>query len=172
MGALETKKQEVDVLKERFSKAKAAIFTDYRGLTVTQFTELRNKLKEADANIKVVKNRLAKRAFNENSVTDLDGYLKGPVAIADSETDPVAVAKIVTEFAKENEKFEVKVGFMDGKVMDLPMIKQLASLPSREELLAKVLGSISSPATKMVNVLAAVPRQLVTVIKAIGDTKA
>lgn len=165
------KAAQVETLQERFSKSKASILADYRGLTVEQFTKLRQALKKSGGDIKVVKNRLAKRALNQLSIQDLDSYLKGPVAVADSDNDPVAVAKALTDFAKDNEKLEIKVGFMDGKILSLANIKALASLPSREVLLAKMLGSISAPATNLVNVLAAVPRQLVTVINAIKEKK-
>jgi len=102
----------------------------------------------------------------------LDSHLKGPVAWADSSNDPVAVAKAMTEFAKDNEKLKIKIGYMDGKVLSLQTIKQLAALPSREVLLGKMLGSLMAPATNLANVLAAIPRQLVTVLSAIKDKKA
>ncbi len=156
---------------EKMKTAKSSIFADYRGLTVDQMTKLRRKLREAKSSINVVKNRLAKRALKDLSITGLDDYFKGPTAVATADVDPTSVAKVLVDFAKENEKFKVKAGFMDGKVLSLSLIRELASLPSREVLLAKLLRTMSAPATNLVGVLATIPRQLVTVINAIGGTK-
>jgi large subunit ribosomal protein L10 len=165
------KSEQVKYITDKFEKAKSVIFADYRGLNVAEITELRSKLSEAESTIKVVKNRLAKRAAAEIKVEGLDDFLTGPTAMASSEVDAVIPAKILVEFAKAHKAMEIKAGYMDGKVLDLATITMLASLPSRDELLSKMLGSINAPITNFTCALAAIPRQLVGVISAIKDTK-
>ncbi len=165
------KSNEVSKLKQRFEKAKTMIFADYRGLTVAEVTELRQKLYAQQSTMKVVKNRLAKLAFKDLKVEGVDPFLKGPTAIASSDADPVVPAKVLVDFAKDHEKLQLRAGFMDGMVLDVKAIIALAKLPSREVLLSKMLGSLQAPATNFVNVLAAVPRGLVTALAAIRDGK-
>jgi len=152
-------------------KAKAVVLADYCGLTVAQMTQLRRKLHESKSSMSVIKNRLFKRALKELSISGLDEYLKGPVAVASSDDDPVLPAKVLVEFAKNNEKLKLKAGLMDKKVLSLAMLKELANLPSREILLARLLGTLNAPATNIVGVLAAIPRQLVTALNAIKEKK-
>lgn len=165
------KSNEVSKLKQRFENAKAMFFADYRGLTVAEVTELRQKLYAQQSAMKVVKNRLAKLAFKDLKVEGMDPFLKGPTAIASSDADGVVPAKILVEFAKTHEKLQLRAGYMDGIVLDVKSIIALAKLPSREVLLSKMLGSMQAPATNLVNVLAAVPRGLVTALAAIRDSK-
>lgn len=165
------KQQQVDYIAERFEKAKSIIFADYRGLNVSEITELRTKLSESEATVKVVKNRLAKRAAQTAKAEGLEEFLTGPTAMASSEVDPVIPAKVLVDFAKTHEVLKIKAGYMDGKVLDLATITMLAQLPSREELLSKMLGSMNAPITNFTMALAAIPRQLVNVISAIKDTK-
>lgn len=165
------KSNEVGKLKARFQKAKTMIFADYRGLSVAEITELRQKLFAQQSAIKVVKNRLAKLAFKDLKVEGMDPFLKGPTAIASSDTDAVIPAKILVDFAKDHEKLQLRAGYMEGIVLDVKSIIALARLPSREVLLSKMLGSLQAPATSLVNVLAAVPRGLVTALAAIRDSK-
>lgn len=165
------KSNEVSKLKQRFEKAKAMFFADYRGLTVAEVTELRQKLYAQQSAMKVVKNRLAKLAFKDLNVEGMDPFLKGPTAIASSDADAVVPAKILVEFAKTHEKLQLRAGYMDGVVLDVKSIIALAKLPSREVLLSKMLGSLKAPANNLVNVLAAVPRGLVTALAAIRDSK-
>lgn len=165
------KTNEVSKLKQRFEKAKAMILADYRGLTVAEVTELRQKLHAQQSTVKVVKNRLAKLAFKDLNVEGMDSFLKGPTAIASSDTDAVIPAKVLVDFAKTHEKLQLRAGYMDGIVLDIKSIMALATLPSREVLLSKMLGSLQAPATNLVNVLSAVPRGLVTALAAIRDTK-
>ncbi|PIR20478.1 MAG: 50S ribosomal protein L10 [Deltaproteobacteria bacterium CG11_big_fil_rev_8_21_14_0_20_47_16] len=165
------KANEVSQLKQRFEKSKSMIFADYRGLSVAEITELRQKLSAQQSTMKVVKNRLAKLAFKDLNVEGMDDYLKGPTAIASSDADAVVPAKILVDFAKDHEKLQLRAGYMDGIVLDLKAIMALAKLPSREVLLAKMLGSLNAPASNLVNVLAAVPRSLVTVLAAVRDSK-
>ena len=156
---------------EKLKEAKAAFLADYRGLDVDQANDLRNKLREAGVEYRVVKNTLLRLAAKDTGAACFDEYLSGPTAIAVANEDPVAPAKALVEFAKKNEAFELKVGMLDGKLLAVADIKALAELPSREELLAKMLGSMSAPATNFVGVLAAVPRSFVQVLAAIKDQK-
>lgn len=167
-----TEKQEaVKTFSEKVKKAKAFVLADYLGLTVSQMTNLRRKLHEQKSSIRVVKNRLFKRALKDLSIEGLDAYLKGPVAMAYSNEDPISPAKILVAFAKENDKLKIKAGFMDKKVLTVQMLNELAQLPSREILLAKLLGTMNAPATNFALVLSAVPRQLVTALNAIKEKK-
>lgn len=162
-------------LAERFKKANAAIVAEYRGLTVADLTQLRVKLKEANAEFKVVKNRVAKVAIKEDSPTssDLSANLKGPVGVVFIYGDAAAAAKSVLDFAKEKpELFKVTGGLMEGKGLTSEQLKAIADLPSKEVLLAKIIGSLVSPHRGLVSVMAGVPRQLVQVINAIKEKKA
>jgi len=156
---------------EKLKTAKAAFLADYRGLSVEQANDLRRKLRAVDVEYRVVKNTLLRLAAKDTGAECLDEYLNGPTAIALVTDDPVAPAKALTEFAKANNRFELKAGALDGKLLSVDDIKALADLPSREQLLAKLLGSMSAPATNFVGVLAAVPRSLVQVLAAIKDQK-
>ena len=167
-----TQKQEaVQQLTERFHKAQTAVFADYRGLTVAQMTQLRVRMRGVHGALHVVKNRLAKRALEAAKISGLDKFFTGPTAVASSEGDAAALAKTLVDFAKENETLKLKGGYVEGKVIELHAVKALATLPSRDVLLAQVFGLFKTPATQLVNVLAAVPRQLVTVLKAIEGVK-
>jgi len=156
---------------EKLKVAKAAFLADYRGLSVDQANDLRNKLREVGVEYRVVKNTLLRLAAKDTASACLDEYLIGPTAIALVTADPVAPAKALVEFAKKNNIFELKAGMLDGKLLVVADIQALAELPSREELLAKMLGSMSAPATNFVGVLAAVPRTFVQVLAAIKDQK-
>jgi len=166
------KEQLVAELAGKLASVKAAFIADYRGLTVEQANDLRNKLREAGVEYQVVKNTLLKLAIRDTESACLEEFLQGPTAIAMAGEDPVAPAKVLSEFAKANDKFELKGGMLDGKKLDISGIKALSDLPSREVLLAKVLGSMNAPVSNFVGVLAAVPRSLVQVLAAIQDKKA
>lgn len=155
-NVLESKKAIVEQLKERFQNAQAGVLADYRGLTVAQDTELRCKLREAGVEYTVVKNNLTRFAANELGMNELDEVLHGPTAIATSETDVVAPAKVLVDFAKDNEALEIKGGFIDGKVVSLDEIKVYASIPSKEVLISKMLGSMQSPISKLARTLQAI----------------
>ena len=156
---------------EKLKVAKAAFLADYRGLSVDQANDLRNKLREVGVEYRVVKNTLLRLAAKDSTSACFDEYLNGPTAIALVNEDPVAPAKALVEFAKKNNIFELKAGMLDGKLLAVADIQALAELPSRDELLAKMLGSMSAPATNFVGVLAAVPRTFVQVLAAIKDQK-
>lgn len=146
MSAAIQKKQEiVQEIVQKLSSSKSTIVADYRGLTVKQMTELRKQLREAGVDFKVLKNTLTKRATKEVGLTELDQHLTGPNAIAFSEEDIVAPAKILHNFAKENKVLEIKGGVVEGRVVTLDEIKELATLPSREGLLSMLLSVLQAP---------------------------
>ncbi len=165
------KVEEVKSLKERLESAKAFIFADYRGLKVSEMNELRSKLRQDDGRMKVVKNRLMKRALKDLGLENLSEYFTGPTALASSDVDPIVPAKVLVSFAKDHDKLEIKGGFMDGAVLMAKDVEQLSMMPSREELLSRALASMNAPATNMAAVLAAIPRKLVYALNAIKDTK-
>lgn len=169
---LQQKKEVVSGLAEKIKAAKSIVFADYRGLTVEQDTELRSALRKAGVDYKVVKNTLTRFAANQNGLEGLDSYLNGPTAMAVSETDPVAPAKVLAEYAKKYEKLELKAGVVEGRIIDVDGVKALAELPSREVLIAKVLGGFNAPISGFVNVLNANIRGLVVALNAIAEKKA
>ena len=155
-SVLKEKQQIVAELTEKIKNAATGIFVDYRGLTVAQDTELRAKLREANVEYKVIKNTLCRFAVDELGMNELDFILNGPTSLAVSVEDPVAPAKILADFAKDNEQLEIKAGFMDGKVLSMDEIKTLASTPSRDTLIAKIMGSLNAPASDLVRLLQAI----------------
>ncbi|MBI2345635.1 MAG: 50S ribosomal protein L10 [Deltaproteobacteria bacterium] len=165
------KVEEVAQLAARFAKAKAAIFADFRGMSVTQMTDLRTKMRRTQATLKVVKNRLVKRALTAAKLEELSSFFTGPTAMAASEGDAAALAKALVEFTKENEKLQLKGGYIEGRVVDSRVLQALAKLPSREVLLGQVAGVLRATAQQVVNVLSAVPGQLVRVLKAMEGVK-
>lgn len=165
------KEQEVVKLSDRFKKAKALIFAGYRGLKVAEMTELRMKLRKSASAMKVVKNRLVKRVLEKEGLKDLEKYFVEPTALATSESDPAAVAKVLVEFAKDHDKLKIKGGYLEGKFVDLKGIDVLAKLPSREVLLSRALASMNAPATNLACVLAALPQKLARAINAIKEKK-
>lgn len=168
---LDKKKAIVEDLHEKFSRSKVVIITNYKGLNVAAVNSLRRKLRDADVEYKVVKNTLLKRASEDTDAELIKDSFKESSAVAISYNDPVAPAKVLSEFAKENEKLEIKIGVMGGKVLDLNAIKSLSSLPSREVLLAQVLSAMNGVPTSLVSVLSAIPRQLLNVLQAIKDQR-
>ena len=168
---IENKKKIVEDLKKKFATTKVVIVTNYKGLNVAQMTELRRNLSEAKVEFQVVKNTLLTRASKDTDAELLADVFKGPSGIALSFDDPVAPAKILTQFAKDNKKLEIKAGVMNGKMMNLDAITALSKLPSREELLAQVLSTMNAVPTGFVRALADVPRRMVNVLNAIKDQK-
>ncbi|MFA8438932.1 50S ribosomal protein L10 [Pueribacillus sp. YX66] len=142
---LESKKQVVNEISEKLKASKATILVDYRGLDVAAVTELRKQLREAGVEFKVYKNTLVRRATAEVDMTELDDQIVGPTAIAFSNEDVVAPAKVLNNFAKENEALEIKTGVIEGNVVSLDEIKALADLPSREGLLSMLLSVLQAP---------------------------
>jgi len=166
------KQQFVQEMAERLQNTQATFLADYRGIDVEQATQLRRELTQAGVEYRVVKNNLLKLAAKGTPAEGLQEFCAGPTAIALSGDDPVAPAKILSKFAKEIDAFELKAGVLSGKMLSVADISALADLPSREELLAKALSSMNAPASNFVGVMAAIPRQLVQVLNAIGQSKA
>ena len=154
-SVLEQKKAVVAELIEKIKAAQAGILVDYRGLTVEEDTKLRAKLREAGVEYKVEKNTLTRFAIKELGYDELDEQLNGPTSLAISTEDPVAPAKVISDFAKDNENLTIKAGFLDGKVISLDEIKTLANTPSREVLIAKIMGSLNSPISALARTLQA-----------------
>jgi large subunit ribosomal protein L10 len=156
---------------EKLKTAQAVIIAEYRGLKVSELTEIRKEIKKNSGSFKVIKNRLAKRAMAGSAWEPLQSHMKGPVGIASSEADPVTLSKIVTKYAESFPAFKLKAGIFAGKVLDVKGIEALSKLPSKEELYAKMLGTLQAPATNLVRVLQAVPQKLAMALKAISEKK-
>lgn len=153
---LEAKKAQVAEVTEVLKNAQTGVLVDYRGLTVEEDTNLRTKLREANVKYFVMKNTLLLRAAKEVGLEALEEALHGPTAIAVSEEDAVAPAKVLSDFAKDNDKLEIKSGFMDGAVMSLDEIKKLAATPNMDTLIAKMMGSLNSPISSLARLLATI----------------
>ncbi len=156
---LNEKKQVVEEIKDRFDRAVSAVLIDYRGLTVAEVTELRNKYREAGIDYKVLKNTLINRAIEGKGIDEIKEFLEGPTAVAFSYEDEVAPAKITYDFIKSVNKMEIKCGIFNNEFTAKDDVIVLASLPSREELLAKAVGSIKSPIMNLVYTLNAIKEQ-------------
>jgi len=167
----EGKQVVVQELVEKLGQAKGAVLTDYRGIGVNKITELRRQLRQADVELKVVKNTLAKRAADELGLTELHQYLEGPTAIAYSLTDPVAPAKTVAGFIKASKILEVKAGLVEGKVISANGVQALADLPSREVLIAQVVGAMAAPLSGFLSVLQGPVRKLGYALEAVRKQK-
>ena len=158
-------------VKELLTNSKCTILVDYCGLTGAQDTKLRRAMRQAGVKYSVVKNNFVRIAAQEAGIEGLESFLEKNTAIASSPEDPVVVAKIITDFAKENKVMTIKAGILDGKVISAEDIKALASLPSREVLLAKMLGSMMSPISGLANVLQGTIRNFVYVLDAVRKEK-
>jgi len=163
--------QEVKNLTEKFKSMKGLILTEYQGLNVEEISELRSKLRPLDSEYAVVKNTLSQIALKEAGI-DAGENFSGPTALVIENGDIVSPAKAVFDFAKNHAKLKVKAGFVEGKFVAASVVEQLSALPSREVLIAKMLGSMNAPITGFVNVLAANIRGLVTVLDAISKKQA
>ena len=168
---LEKKQKITEDLHERFSKSVIVVVADYKGLDVSSMNALRRKLREEDIEFQVAKNTLLVRAAKDTEVALIEDYFKGPSAVALSYTDPVAPAKILAQFAKDNQKLEIKGGVLKNKVLDVDAIKALAKLPSREVLLGQLLSVLNEVPTSFVRTIAEIPRSLLNVLTAIRDQK-
>ncbi|HCB92612.1 MAG TPA: 50S ribosomal protein L10 [Selenomonas sp.] len=176
MGVTPKKEAVVAEIKEQLSSAKGAVFTSYKGLTVAQDTKLRREMREAGITYKVIKNTMTRIAANDLGLDGISEHLEGTTALAFSTEDPVAPAKVICAFMKKNKLEEkgiltIKVGLVEGKVISDKEVKALAALPSREELIAKLLGSMNAPITNTVGVLQGVIRNAVYVLDAIRAQK-
>lgn len=167
---IEQKKAVVAEVAEQFKGAEAAVLAEYRGLSVSQMTELRGKARQAQIYVRVVKNSLTRRAIEGSDYECLGDQLSGPLALAISK-DPVAVAKLLAEFAKDNEALKIRAGAMGGKLMSLEQVEALAKLPSREQLLATLVATLQAPIAKFVRTLNEVPAMFVRTLAAVRDAK-
>jgi large subunit ribosomal protein L10 len=168
--SLEEKKAVVEQVSGVLSESQAAVVAEYRGLTVAKITDLRRRAREAGVFLKIVKNTLAKRAVKDSDFACLEEHFVGPLALAASE-DPVAVAKVLNNFAKDNQQLAIRAGAMSGALLSIDDIRALAILPGREELLANLLGTMQAPIQKFVQTLNEVPAAFVRTLAAVRDEK-
>jgi len=167
------KQKIVDSIKEKVEKSKSVVLVEFKGLTVIQDTKLRNEFRKNDVEYKVLKNTLIKRALNDLGYTQLDDSLNKTTAVAFSYKDEVAAAKIIVENSKKfDNKISAKCGIVSGQYIDQQSIKDLAALPTKEVLIAKMLGSMNAPVTNLAGVLSATLKSLVYAVKAVHDKKA
>lgn len=168
----QNKQQVVTEMHEKLAKAKAVFLADFRGMTVEKATTLRNDLRGAEVEYKVVKNTLLELASADTEAAVLAPQFKGPTAVALTYSDPVAAAKILAKYAKDQQAaFVLKGGVLSGKAISAAEIQALSELPSREVLIAKMLGSMNAPATNFVGLLAAIPGSFVRALDAIRQQK-
>lgn len=168
---LELKKQEVNELSEKLKSAASGVLVDYKGISVSDDTKLRAELRKAGVFYAVKKNSIIGRAAKEAGLEGLESMLSGSTAIALSESDLTAAAKVLAKFAEDHENFTIKGGFIEGKVASTAEINDLAKLPSKEVLLAKFLGGMNAPISGFVNVLNGNLRGLVVALNAIKEKK-
>ena len=168
--SLEQKQAMVSEVAAKLKGAQSVIVVQYRGLDVGRVTQLRSKARKSGLYLRVLKNTLARRAVQGTPFEKLSEQMVGPLMYGISQ-DPVAGAKVLSEFAKENEQFVIKAGAMPNAVMSAQDVKALAQLPSREELLAKLLGTMQAPVTKLVRTMNEVPSKFVRTLAAYRDSK-
>ncbi len=171
MAKIEEKKQVVEEIKQKLDAATLVVCTDYRGLTVEQITQLRNSLRIPGVEYRVLKNTMFRFALKQSGYDDIAAQVIGPNAVIFSNEDPVGPAKIITEFARTNKQLEIKMGILEGKYLSADGVKDLANLPSREVLIAQVLGTMQAPITSFVRVLNANLTGLVRALDGIREQK-
>ncbi len=170
MKTRETKQRDLVALTEELQNSKSAMVVSFTKLSVNKDQEFRNRLREAGAKYKVVKNTLARIAVKDTPYEQASEYFKGVTAIAWTDSDPVVLSKAVSKFMKDNaDIYTFKTGVVDGKLVDLREVTEIASLPSKEELISKLLYVLNAQAQRIVTVINAVPRDLAVVIKQIGE---
>src|ERR671938_2162828 len=172
MKTREQKQKDLEALTEQFKNANAAMLVGFQKMTVAKDQELRNQLREAGVSYEVVKNTLARKAAEGTPFEQAIEHFKGVTAIAIGEGDPVTLSKAISKFTKANpDVFTFKVGVVEGKVVALKDVEAIASLPSKEELVSKIMFLLNCQAQRLVTVISAVPRNLAIVIKQIGEQK-
>lgn len=165
------KEQVVAELHEKLKKASTAVLTDFKGMKVAEMTELRDVLVEGEVEYQVVKNTLMNLASQETNIAVLKPFVKETCAIAIGYSDPAVPAKILKKFMKSNEKLKIKAGVLGRRLLSAEEVNALAELPTKEELLAKLLGTLNAVPTSLVTVLSGVPRNFVGALAAIRDKK-
>ena len=156
---IEAKKGVVADIKEKFEKAQSVVLVDYRGLNVAEVTDLRNQLRKAGVEYAVLKNTMINLAVKDMNLDDMKPHLEGPTAVAFGYEDAVAPAKILSDFAKKNKNVTIKCGVVDGAYLDEKGVQALANTPSREVLIAKIMGSMMSSVSKFVYALEAIRKK-------------
>lgn len=167
-----TKASLVEEVQDKFKRANATFIAEYQGIKAQDMNEFRANLRKSSMDFKVIRNTLARRAVKGTPIESLMSELKGPTAIAFSYSDAAQAAKTLVQFSKEQPKLRLKVGTLGNKVITAAEIQGLAQLPSREVLLAKMLGSMKAPMTGIAGVLAGVPRKFLYALNAVKDQKA
>jgi large subunit ribosomal protein L10 len=162
------KVETVEEFKSRLDGVKTVLVTEYRGLTVQQLSDLRKQLRGVSAQYKIVKNRLAKLAMTDSSLSQLGPHLKGPTGMVISKEDPVVVAKALHTFARTNQALAIKAGFVEGQVLPASELKALSELPTKEAIRAQIIGAIEGPLAQLVGLLNAAPRELAFVLSERG----
>ncbi len=172
MKTKQQKQKDLDALAEQFKQANAAMLVSFKKMTVAKDQELRRQLREAGVTYSVVKNTLARKAAAGTPLEPMADQFKGVTAVALSASDPVGLSKAISKFAKANpEIFSFKVGLVEGKVLELKEVESIANLPSREELISKMLFLINAQAQRLVTVIQAVPRNLAVVMEQVRAQK-
>jgi large subunit ribosomal protein L10 len=167
---LEQKKALVDTLSSVLAGAHAAALADYRGLSVAQMTTLRRKARDSEIFLRVVKNNLARRAVTGSEFECMQDQIVGPLALA-AGADPVALAKVLSDFARDNEQLQIKAAVIEGKLLSGADLQTLASLPGREQLLAILAGTMQAPIRTFVQLLNEIPSRFVRTLAAVRDSK-
>ena len=167
----EAKLEKVRFLQAKFTDARAAVLSDYCGLNVQEMSELRGMLRQADVELHVVKNTLARRAVESTHLKPLADYVKGPIAVALTLDDAVGMAKVLSDYSRKEPKLELRVGMVEGRVLTKEQLARVADLPPREVLLAQMLGAMQNPLAGLVGVLHGTLRQLLYALVAIKEAK-
>lgn len=172
MKTREQKQRDLEALAQQFQMATAAVLVSFKKLSVAKDQELRRRLREAGASYSVVKNTLARKAAAGTPYEQAAEHFKGVTGLVTSTDDPVSLSKAVSKFAKENpEVFSFKVGVVQGKVVELKDVEALATMPPKEELIAKIMFLINAQAQRLATVISAVPRNLAVVVRQAAETK-
>ncbi len=167
----EQKAETVNDLSQQMTAAKSIVLADFTGLDVASVTQLRRSLRSASVDYRVVKNRLAKRAASDAGLSSLEEFFSGPTAMAFGLDDPLEPVRVLQKFVDTGGKIAIKSGFLDGQVLSPEQVKELASLPSRDELIGKVIGAVQSPMYGLVGVFSTLLRNLAGVVSAIEEAK-
>lgn len=162
----------IDEIHERFAKTQMAVVAEYRGLEVEEMRALRGKLRAVGAEFKVVKNTLAKRAAEGTALVALRDSFDGPVGVALGYGDPAPMAKALKDFAGQQEKLKLKIGLLEGRVLDVMGLTRVASLPSRQELLSRLVGQMQAPVSGLVGSLQGIVRKAVSTLDAVAKKRA